>query len=106
MAAVTTTVTIVIPPGHVGFVGSPGEFARAERFGPVGSFATALALPVGDGRREFRLFALPPGTVLGDMKRIPGFNILVLSAGATLTLRVIPAETTDDAGAHPRPAES
>lgn len=82
-------VTFTVPAGWVGFLGSPGEFARAERFTAGSSFASARTLSVGDGRRELRLFTLPPGVVMkSDLARVPGFNIQILPAGIDVVVRV------------------
>jgi hypothetical protein len=96
-------VTFVIPIGQVGFLGSPGEFQRAQQFGsPISSFESRQTLPVGDGRRELRLFALPAGVVMReDTVRVPGFNILILHPGEEIVVRV-----ARSALAPPEPRES
>jgi len=85
----------VIPSGHVAFVGSRGEFARAERFGPAGSFTSVATMPIGDGRRELRLFLLPPGVALRGVKKVPGFNIQVLHPGTRIVVRVVAPDPSD-----------
>jgi len=80
--------TFVIPSGHVAFVGSRGEFARAERFGPAGSFTSVATMPIDDGRRELRLFLLPPEVALRELKKVPGFNIQVLHPGTRIVVRM------------------
>lgn len=92
-AAVTdpeiVAIPFTIPAGLVGFVGSPGEFQRAQQFGAEhSSFESRQTLPVGDGGRELRLFALPAGVAMKDLVRVPGFNILVLHAGDQIVVRV------------------
>jgi hypothetical protein len=86
--AALVAVTFTIPAGQVEFVASPGEFQRAERFGPLGSFTSAQTLPVGDGRRELRVFTLPPSVTLRAVNRVPGFNIQILTAGTEIMVRV------------------
>jgi hypothetical protein len=83
-------VIFVIPTGQVGFLGSPGEFQRAQQFGsPTSSFESRQTLPVGDSQRELRLFALPAGVVMReDTVRVPGFNILILHPGEEIVVRV------------------
>lgn len=89
-----TMFTFTIPAGRIGFVGSPGEFARAERSGPEESMQSTQTLPVGEPGRELRLFTVPPGVALRtDVDRVPGFNIRILHAGDQIVVR---AQTTGE----------
>jgi hypothetical protein len=81
-----------VPDGHLGFIGSPAEFARMER-------ETGRKLPttstVDLGGRELRMFRLPPEQRGAAIKaKVPGFNIRVVRPGAVLGS----TEEGDDAG--------
>lgn len=70
-----------VPDGHIGFIGSPGEFARLERAGHKLPTTSTVDL----GGRELRMYRLPPEAQNQPIKaRIPGFNIRVVRPGAVL----------------------
>lgn len=70
-----------VPDGHLGFIGSPAEFARLERSGHKLPTTSTVDL----GGRELRMYRLPPEMRGQPIKaRVPGFNIRVVRPGAVL----------------------
>jgi hypothetical protein len=71
-----------VPGGHIGFIGSPGEFARMERDGHKLPTTSTVDL----GGRELRMYLLPPEAQGKAIKaKVPGYNIRVVRPGAVLS---------------------
>lgn len=85
--------TFTVPANVIGFVGSPGEFTRAEKSIASASMRSTQMLPVGEPGRELRLFTVPEGVALRtDLDRVPGFNIRILHAGDQIVVRAQTSE--------------